>query len=86
VAKWIGEILEETNPKNLIFLIPLRGWSYPGEKGQKLYDPGLISTFKKWIKRFIREEAVIDVDLSFNDPQFGRIACQHLSQLIKNQR
>lgn len=86
VAKWIGEILEETNPKNSIFLIPLRGWSYPGEKGQKLYDPELIGTFKKWIKRFIREEAVIDVDLSINDPQFGRIACQHLSKLIKNRR
>ena len=85
-AKWIGNILKETNPKKCIFLIPLRGWSYPGEKGKEFYDPELISTFKKWIKRFVREEAVIDVDLSINDPQFGTIACQHLFNLIKNRR
>ena len=85
-AKWIGSIFEETNPKNSIFLIPLRGWSYPGEKGNAFYDPELIGLFEKWIKTFIKKESVIDVDLSINDPQFGRIACQHLSKLIKNRR
>ena len=85
-AKWIGNILEETNPKNSIFLIPLRGWSYPGERGKEFYDPELIGLFKKWIKKFIKKESVIDVDLSINDPQFGRIACEHLSHLMKNQK
>jgi uncharacterized protein (UPF0261 family) len=83
-ATWIGNILRKTNPKKCILLIPLRGWSYPGEKGKKFYDRELISTFKKWIKRFFREEALIDVDLSINDPQLGTIACQHLFNLIKN--
>ncbi len=84
-AKWIGSIFEETNPKNSIFLIPLRGWSYPGEKRSAFYDPELIHQFTKWIRKFFREEAVIEVDLAVNDPQFGRIACEHLSHLMKSQ-
>ena len=84
-AKWIGNIFKETNPKNSIFLIPLRGWSYPGEKGGEFYDPELIRLFGKWIRKFIQEDAVIDVDYSVNDPQFGRIACEHLYRLIGGQ-
>jgi uncharacterized protein (UPF0261 family) len=84
-AKWIGSIFEETNPKNSIFLIPLRGWSYPGEKKNEFYDPELIRQFTKWIKKFFREDAVIEVDLPVNDPQFGLIACEYLSHLMKNQ-
>jgi uncharacterized protein (UPF0261 family) len=84
-AKWIGNILKETRPKKSIFLIPLRGWSYPGEPGKEFYDPELIDLFAKWMKRFYREESVIEVDLSINDPQFGRVACQHLYQLITDQ-
>jgi len=84
-AKWIGNILKETDPKRAIFLIPLRGWSYPGEKGKDYYDSDLIHQFGKWIKKFIREEAVIDVDLSINDPQFGLTACKHLENLLKAQ-
>jgi uncharacterized protein (UPF0261 family) len=85
-AKWIGNILRETNPKKSIFLIPLRGWSYPGELGKEFYDPELIRQFTKWIKKFFREGAVIEVNLSVNDPQFGRIACEHLSHLMKIQK
>ena len=81
-AKWIGNILEETNPKKSIFLMPLRGWSYPGEKGGEFYDPELIRLFGKWIRKFIKEDSVIDVDYSVNDPQFGRIACGYLYRLI----
>lgn len=84
-AKWIGDILKETHPKNSIFLIPLRGWSYPGEKKNEFYDPELIRQFTRWIKKFFREDAVIEVNLPVNDPQFGLIACEHLSHLIKNQ-
>jgi uncharacterized protein (UPF0261 family) len=81
-AKWIGNILEETHPKKSIFLIPLRGWSYPGEQGKEFYDPELIRLFGKWIRKFIPEESVIDVDHSINDPQFGRIACKYLYHLM----
>ncbi len=84
-AKWIGNILKETDPKKAIFLIPLRGWSSPGEKGKDYYDPELIHQFRKWIKKYVREEAVIDVDLSINDPQFGLTACEHLETLVKGQ-
>ncbi len=84
-AKWIGNILKETDPKKAIFLIPLRGWSYPGEKGKDYYDSELIDQFRKWIKKFMREEAVIDVDLSINDPQFGLTACKHLENLLRAQ-
>jgi uncharacterized protein (UPF0261 family) len=84
-AKWIGDILKETNPRKSIFLIPLRGWSSPGEKGKKFYDPESIQAFKKWIRKFIGEEAVIDVDLSINAPQFGKIACEHLYRLMGNE-
>lgn len=84
-AKWIGNIFEKTNPKNSVFLIPLRGWSYPGEKRSAFYDPELIDLFEKWIKKFIKNESVIGVDLSINDPQFGLIACEHLSHLMKNE-
>ena len=85
-AKWIGNILKKTDPKKSIFLIPLRGWSYPGEKRSAFYDPELIRQFAKWIKKFFREDAVIEVNLSINDPQFGRIACEHLSHLMKSQK
>jgi uncharacterized protein (UPF0261 family) len=84
-AKWIGNILKETQPKKSIVLIPLRGWSYPGEPGKEFYDPELIGLFQKWIKKFYREDSVIEVDLSINDPQFGRVACEHLYQLITDQ-
>jgi uncharacterized protein (UPF0261 family) len=81
-AKWIGNILKETNPKKCVFLIPLRGWSYPGEKGNEFYDPELIGVFERWIKKLFREESVIEVDLSINDPQFGKTACKHLYHLM----
>jgi uncharacterized protein (UPF0261 family) len=84
-AKWIGNILKETNPKKSIFLIPLRGWSYPGEKGKKFHDPELIKAFRKWIRKFIGEEAVIDVDLPINAAEFGKIACEHLYRLMGNE-
>jgi uncharacterized protein (UPF0261 family) len=84
-AKWIGSIFKETNPKNSIFLIPLRGWSYPGERKKEFYDQELIRQFTKWIKKFFREDAVIEVNLAVNDPQFGRIACEHLYRLMANQ-
>jgi uncharacterized protein (UPF0261 family) len=83
-AKWIGNILEETHPKNLIILIPLRGWSYPGEPGKEFYDPELTGLFMKWIKKFYKEDSVIEVDHSINDPEFGRVASNHLYHLIMN--
>jgi uncharacterized protein (UPF0261 family) len=84
-AKWIGNILKETNPKKIIFLIPLRGWSYPGEPGREFHDPKLIGLFTKWIRKFCREDSVIEVNLSINDPQFGRVASQHLYTLMESQ-
>jgi len=81
----IGNILKKTNPKKSIFLIPLRGWSYPGEQGREFHDPELIGLFTKWIKKFCKEDSVIEVNLSINDPQFGRIACKHLETLMKAQ-
>ena len=84
-AKWIGNILKETTPKKSIFLIPLRGWSYPGEQGREFYDQEIMGLFKKWIKKFYREDSVIEVDLSINEPQFGRVACQHLWSLMADQ-
>ncbi|MGZ3612782.1 MAG: Tm-1-like ATP-binding domain-containing protein [Thermodesulfobacteriota bacterium] len=83
-AKWIGNILKKTNPKNSIFLIPLQGWSYPGERGNEFYDPELIGIFVKWIKKFYREDFVIELDLSINDPKFGRVASDYLYHLIKH--
>jgi len=85
-AKWIGNILKETNPRNSIFLIPLRGWSYPGEPGREFHDPELMGLFTKWIKKFYREDSVIEVNLSINDPQFGRVACEHLYHLLMYQK
>jgi uncharacterized protein (UPF0261 family) len=84
-AKWIGNILKETHPKKSIFLIPLRGWSYPGEPGKEFYDPTLTGLFVKWIKKFYKENFVIEVDLSINDPEFGRIASEHLYHLMMDQ-
>jgi uncharacterized protein (UPF0261 family) len=81
-AKWIGNILKETNPQRCMFLIPLRGWSYPGEPGKEFHDPELIALFERRIKKFFREESVIEVDLPINDPQFGMIACEHLYNLM----
>jgi uncharacterized protein (UPF0261 family) len=83
-AKWIGNILKESRPKNLIILIPLRGWSYPGEPGKQFYDPELTGLFVRWIKKFLKEDSVIEVDHSINDPEFGRIASGHLYNLIMN--
>jgi uncharacterized protein (UPF0261 family) len=84
-AEWIGNILQKARPQKAIFLIPLRGWSSPGEKGKEFFDPGLIDLFKKWIEKFISREFVIGVDLSVNDPQFGLTACKHLEHLLKAQ-
>jgi uncharacterized protein (UPF0261 family) len=86
VAKWIGNILKETKPKNSIFLIPLKGWSYPGELGKGFYDSELVGLFKKWIKKFYQKDSVIDVGFSINDPEFGRVACEHLYNLIMDQK
>jgi uncharacterized protein (UPF0261 family) len=83
-AKWIGNILKETKPKKSIFLIPLRGWSYPGEQGREFYDREIMDLFKKWIKKFYREDSVIEINLSINDPQFGRVACEYLYHLMIN--
>jgi uncharacterized protein (UPF0261 family) len=82
-AKWIGNIFKETHPKNLIILIPLRGWSYPGEKGREFHDPELAGLFVKWIKKYYKEDSVIKVDLSINDPEFGRVASDHLENLMQ---
>jgi uncharacterized protein (UPF0261 family) len=84
-AKWIGNILRETHPKKSIFLIPLRGWSYPGEPGKEFYDPELTGLFVRWIKKFHKEDSVIEVDLSINDPEFGRVASEHLYHLMMDQ-
>jgi uncharacterized protein (UPF0261 family) len=81
-AKWIGNILKETHPKKSIFLIPLRGWSYPGERGKEFYDQEMMDLFKKWIKKFYREASIIEVNLSINDPEFGRVASDQLYHLI----
>jgi len=85
-AKWIGNILQETHPRNSIFLIPLRGWSYPGEIGKEFYDPELTHLFIKWIREFHKKDSVIQVDLSINDPQFGRVASEHLYALMMKQK
>jgi uncharacterized protein (UPF0261 family) len=85
-AKWIGNIIKETHPQKSIFLIPLRGWSYPGEPGKEFYDPELTCLFTKWIKKFCKENSVIEVDLSINDPQFGRIASEHLYALMAERK
>ena len=85
-AKWIGNILKQTNPKKSIFLIPLRGWSYPGEIGNEFYDPELTRLFIKWIREFHKKDSVIQVDLSINDPQFGRVASEHLYTLMMKQK
>ncbi len=83
-AKWIGSILKETKPKNSIFLIPLQGWSYPGEKGREFYDPELTGLFVKWIKKFCREDSVLELEQSINDPEFGKVASDHLYDLMKH--
>ena len=85
-AKWIGNILKGASPKNSIFLIPLRGWSYPGERGREFYDPELMSLFEKWIEKFFAKESILQLDLSINDPEFGRVASDHLYNLIKQTR
>jgi uncharacterized protein (UPF0261 family) len=84
-ATWIGNILKETDPKRAVFLIPLRGWSSPGEQGKEFYDAAFIDMFKKRIEKFISKEFVIGVDLSINDPQFGLTACKYLENLLKAQ-
>jgi uncharacterized protein (UPF0261 family) len=84
-ANWIGNILKEAHPKKSIFLIPLQGWSYPGEPGKEFYDPELTGLFVKRIKKFYGKDAVIEVDLSINDPEFGRVACEHLYHLMMDQ-
>jgi hypothetical protein len=38
----------------------------------------------KWIKKFYKEDSVIEVDHSINDPEFGRVASDHLYHLILN--
>jgi len=82
-AKWIGNILRKTKPKNSIFLIPLRGWSYPGERGREFYDPELMGFFVRWIEKCYKEGPIIKLNLSVNDPEFGRVASHHLYNLIK---
>jgi len=84
-AKWIGNILRKTHPKKSIFLIPLRGWSYPGEQGREFHDPELIRIFTKLIKKFYREDSVIEVEFSINDPRFGAVASEYLYALMTDQ-
>jgi len=83
VARWVGSILEETKPKNCMFLIPLQGWSSISEPDTGgFYDAGAIEVFGTTIRNYLPEDRVHFVDLSINDPEFGTLASQHLLRLM----
>jgi len=82
-ARWIGGIVEETKPEHMLFLIPLKGWSYPGDEGKSFYDPALMEAFQKQLRRFVRDDQLVAVDLSINDPRFGIMASQRLCDLME---
>ena len=68
--------------KGLLFLIPLKGWSYPGEPGKPFYDPGLMSAFTTSLEKYVGKGRIESVDLSINDPDFGIMASQRLYDLM----
>ena len=67
------EIVMEAKPKPMLF-IPLKGWSLPGDEGRSFYDPAIMEVFERQLKRFVRADQLISVDLSVNDPKFGLLA------------
>ncbi len=82
VGRWIGKIVAKYAPKRARFLIPLKGWSYPGEAGKSFYDPGLMSAFTTQLEKYVGKGLIESVDLSINDPAFGIMASQRLYDLM----
>ncbi len=83
VGRWIGRIVAKYAPKRARFLIPLKGWSYPGEAGKSFYDPVLMSAFTTQLEKYVGKEFIESADLSINDPAFGIMASQRLYDLMR---
>lgn len=83
-ARWIGQIVMEAKPEHMLFLIPLKGWSLPGDEGRSFYDPAIMEVFERQLRRFVRADQLTSVDLSVNDPRFGLLASEHLRRLIES--
>jgi uncharacterized protein (UPF0261 family) len=83
VGRWIGKIVAKYAPERVRFLIPLKGWSYPGEEGKSFYDPRLMSAFTAQLEKYAGKGHIESVDLSINDPAFGIMASQRLYELME---
>jgi uncharacterized protein (UPF0261 family) len=82
-GRWIGKIVAKHAPERLRFLIPLKGWSSPGEEGKSFYDPRLMSAFTSQLGKYVGKGHVESVDLSINDPAFGVMASRRLYDLME---
>jgi uncharacterized protein (UPF0261 family) len=83
VGRWIGKIVAKHAPERARFLIPLKGWSYPGEVGKSFYDPRVMSAFTTQLEKYVGKGHIESVDLSINDPAFGIMASQRLYDLME---
>jgi len=83
-GRWIGKIVAKHAPERALFLIPLKGWSYPGEAGKSFYDPGLMRAFTSRLAKYVEKGRIESVDLSINDPAFGIMASQRLYDLMES--
>jgi uncharacterized protein (UPF0261 family) len=84
LAVEVAKKLNQRKSKNLVkFMIPLKGFSFPGSEGGTLYDPDSDKAFIETIKECLDPEIeIIKVDNDINSPEFAEEVVQILSRTL----
>lgn len=68
----------------VVFLYPLRGWSYIGREGGPLWDPAANDALRETVRHALRRGIrYVEVDAWINDPRFGDEAAAVASALLE---
>jgi len=84
LAVEVAKRLNQRKSKNLVkFMIPLKGFSFPGTEGGTLYDPDSDKAFIETIKESLDPEIeIIEVDADINSPEFAEEVVKVLSRTL----
>lgn len=80
----VAKRLNQRQSKNLVkFIIPLKGFSFPGTEGGILHDPDSDKAFIESIKENLDPEIeIIEVDTDINSPEFAEEVVQILYRTL----
>ena len=69
---------------NTIVMIPIRGFSYPNDKGKPLYNPAGCHAFRESLKREIKSNIPVkEFPHHINDEAFGREVVREFQKLME---